>query len=48
MAVEPEGEYPDMGNYLNVGNAGFRAAVEALYVDKTGMIKYINKTLGKK
>lgn len=35
-----------MGNYLNVGNAGFEAMIKDIYVDKTGMIKYINRTLG--
>ena len=31
-----------MGNYLNVGNAGFAAAVKGIYVDKTEMISFIN------
>lgn len=35
-----------MGRYLNVGNAGFSAVRKGLYVDKTGMISYINSTLG--
>ncbi len=35
-----------MGNYLNVGNAGFATAVKGIYVDKTEMISYINDTLG--
>lgn len=35
-----------MGNYLNVGNAGFAAIRKGLYVDKTGMIPFINQTLG--
>jgi hypothetical protein len=35
-----------MGNYLNVGNAGFRAIRKKTYVDKTGLIAYINDTLG--
>ena len=37
-----------MGNYLNVGNAGFTAATKGLYVDKTGMIAFINSTLDTK
>lgn len=37
-----------MGNYLNVGNTGFSAAVKGLYVDKTEMISLINSTLGTK
>ena len=37
-----------MGNYLNVGNAGFAAATKGLYVDKTGMIAFINSTLDTK
>jgi hypothetical protein len=35
-----------MGQYLNVGNAGFQSVKKGLYVDKTGMIAYINSTLG--
>lgn len=37
-----------MGNYLNIGNAGFSAVRKDLYVDKTGMIAYINGTIGTK
>lgn len=37
-----------MGNYLNVGNDGFEAAVKGIYVDKTDMISFINSTLGTK
>ncbi len=37
-----------MGQYLNVGNAGFGAIVKGQYVDKTGLIEYINHTLGTK
>lgn len=36
-----------MGNYLNIGNAGFASVVKDIYVDKTGMIAFINNTLGK-
>lgn len=35
-----------MGQYLNVGNAGFQTIVKGKYVDKTGLIRYINSTLG--
>lgn len=35
-----------MGNYLNIGNAGFSAIRKGTYVDKTGMISFINHTLG--
>ena len=35
-----------MGDYLNIGNAGFTAITKGLYVDKTDMISYINRTLG--
>ena len=35
-----------MGKYLNVGNAGFAAIRKGSYVDKTGMISFINSTLG--
>jgi len=34
-----------MGTYINKGNEGFRSAIESDYVDKTGMIAVINKTL---
>lgn len=37
-----------MGKYLNVGNSGFEAVIKGQYVDKTGMISYINSTLGTK
>lgn len=37
-----------MGQYLNPGNAGFQSIVNGLYVDKTGLIEYVNKTLGTK
>ncbi len=35
-----------MGNYLNAGNAGFAAALKGTYVDKTGLIGFINSRLG--
>ncbi len=35
-----------MGNYLNIGNDGFAAAVKGNYIDKTEMISYMNGTLG--
>ncbi len=35
-----------MGVYINKGNAGFAKYVGGEYVDKTGMIAYINSTLG--
>jgi hypothetical protein len=38
------GEY-QMGNYLNVGNAGFQAIRKGTYVDKTGLISFVNSTL---
>lgn len=37
-----------MGKYLNIGNAGFTAVRRGLYVDKTGLISFINDTLGTK
>lgn len=37
-----------MGMYVNIGNAGFRSVRKGLYVDKSGLIAYINKTLGTK
>lgn len=35
-----------MGTYLNLGNAGFKAIRKSLYIDKTGLISFINGTLG--
>lgn len=37
-----------MGNYFNIGNAGFTAALRERYVDKTELISFINRTLGTK
>ena len=37
-----------MGRYLNLGNAGFVSIRRGLYVDKTMLIDFINKTLGTK
>lgn len=37
-----------MGRYINLGNDGFRAICKGLYVDKSELISYINKTLGTK
>ncbi|MDO5424249.1 MAG: AAA family ATPase [Eubacteriales bacterium] len=37
-----------MGKYLNVGNAGFATIRKGTYVDKTGMISFLNSTLGTK
>lgn len=34
-----------MGTYINKGNEGFKRAINGEYVDKTGMIEVINKTL---
>lgn len=34
-----------MGTYINKGNEGFRRALNGVYVDKTGMIEVINKSL---
>jgi hypothetical protein len=35
-----------MGNYLNIGNDGFEMIRKGKYVDKTGLIEFINSTLG--
>jgi hypothetical protein len=35
-----------MGKYLNLGNDGFTSIRKGIYVDKTGLIAYINSTLG--
>ncbi len=37
-----------MGKYLNPGNAGFKSVLKGEYIDKTGLIDYINRTLGTK
>lgn len=37
-----------MGKYLNIGNAGFTAVKRGVYVDKTGLISFINGTIGTK
>lgn len=34
--------------YLNLGNDGFRAVRKSDYVDKTGLIFYVNHVLGTK
>ncbi|MCC8046251.1 MAG: ATP-binding protein [Clostridiales bacterium] len=34
-----------MGVYLNPGNAGFRRIINGKYVDKTGLIEYVNSTI---
>lgn len=35
-----------MGLYLNPGNEGFRTIRRGAYVDKTGLIQYVNSTIG--
>lgn len=35
-----------MGRYLNPGNMGFRSILKSTYIDKTGLIDYVNSTLG--
>jgi hypothetical protein len=35
-----------MGNYLNIGNDGFEMVRKGKYVDKSGLIGFINSTLG--
>lgn len=37
-----------MGMYLNIGNEGFESIRKGLYVDKSGLISFINGTLGTK
>ena len=34
-----------MGAYINVGNAGFQSSRNSEYVDKSGLIAVVNKTL---
>lgn len=35
-----------MGMYLNLGNDGFTSIRKGLYVDKTGLISFVNAALG--
>ncbi len=35
-----------MGIYINKGNEGFSSALRGRYVDKTGLIAFVNETLG--
>ena len=37
-----------MGTYLNPGNVGFAEILKSDYVDKTGLIRLINHTIGTK
>jgi hypothetical protein len=37
-----------MGDFINKGNAGFREIRNSTYVDKSGLIRFINATLGTK
>ena len=37
-----------MGMYLNIGNAGFSSVRKGFYVDKSGLIAFVNNTLGTK
>lgn len=34
-----------MGSYLNLGNSGFKEKLNTDYIDKTGLIGLINRTL---
>ena len=38
----------EMGTYLNPGNSGFAEMLKSDYVDKTGLIRIINSTIGTK
>lgn len=35
-----------MGNYLNLGNDGFQSITKGKYVDKTGLISFVNRSIG--
>ena len=37
-----------MGNYKNPGNSGFEEIRRSIYVDKSGLIKLVNGTIGTK
>ena len=34
-----------MGTYINIGNAGFKRILNSEYIDKSGLIPIVNKTL---
>lgn len=38
--------FVEMSKYLNIGNAGFQSVRKGIYTDKSGMISFINSTLG--
>ena len=42
------GKEKTMGTYLNPGNAGFAEILKSEYVDKTGLIRLVNVTIGTK
>ena len=46
MAFGQKGALYFMGKYLGVGNAGFTAIRKGTYIDKTGLISFVNRTLG--
>ena len=50
QSIEKQKEevYTGVGKYLNPGNAGFRSIRKSRYVDKTGLIAFVNQTLGTK
>lgn len=35
-----------MGNYLNPGNSGFQEMRNSIYVDKSGLVSLVNRTIG--
>ena len=35
-----------MGKYLDLGNADFQSIRKGLYVDKSGLISFVNEKLG--
>lgn len=37
-----------MGKYFNMGNAGFAAMTQRTYIDKTGLLAFVNNMLGTK
>ena len=34
-----------MGAFINIGNAGFQSALNGEYIDKSGLIRLVNRTL---
>ena len=45
LSLLPKESHTTMGTYINVGDEGFRRTRNSEYVDKSGLIAVVNKTL---